>query len=339
MPPEPTLEQEIEQAVEESVQEDTSKESEEVDDTSAKTESFQSEGSTEEVLVPADEETKEEAPGDTQKESEADTQVGDTQGEAGGDTKEPEIVEISPETLASAVSSGLTLDQARSFKSEEALNQFNVRVNYERSQAAEHQQAQQQTQQQQREYVDPFADLPKLDPESYDPEVVEMFERLTGIARDQQEQIAVFQGQQEQAAAQAQQAGQQEVERWFDSETTGLGDNFKEQLGEGSYRSLQVGSPQAANRDAIADQMSIMIAGYRHHGMSEPPREEIFQSAARAVLSERYSEIANEEFTSNLQNQKQATTSQRVSRARVKRNFTPEEEDEKLGALLDETFS
>jgi len=344
MSDEPTLEQEIEQAVEESVIEDAGEKKEE--DTS--TANFQSEGSTEEVLVPVEGETRKKAPEDTQEESEADTQddaqsvaaEGDTQEEPEGDTEEPKSTHISPDTLAGAVGLGLTLEEARSFGSEAALSQFNARVSQDRNRAIQWQQAQQQAvqQEQQQEPVDPFADLPELDPENYDSEVVEMFDRLTNIVRGQHEEIQGFRGQQEQASIQVQEAGRREVESWFDTEVEGLGDSFEAQLGKGAYSSMDKNSQQAINRDAIADHMSIMISGYHHHGMAVPSRSKIFEFAAKAVLSDRYAELANEDFTRKLEKQSTQTI-QRVNKSKVKRSLTPEEEDAELGALLDSTFS
>ncbi len=345
MPDEPTLEQEIEQAVEESFTEDAKENSEEVEGTPEKVEDFPSEGSTGEVVVP---EGEKETPEDTQKVIQGDTLAdadasgsqGDTPEDSEEDTKEVNSTEISPETLASAVNSGLTLEQARSFKSEEALSQFNGRVQYERNQQAEQQWSQQQAQvqQQQQEQVDPFADLPKLDSEDYDAGVVEMFERLTGIARDQQEQIAAFQGQQEQATAQAHQAGQREVENWFDSKVKALGDKFEVQLGKGAYSVMDKSSQQAMNRDAIADHMSILIAGYRHHGMAEPDRSVIFETASKAVLADRYAELATEKFTKDVEAQSTQTIN-RVNKTNLKRTLTSEEEDAALGAEIDSKFS
>jgi len=347
MTDEPTLEQEIEQAVEESVAEDAPKEPEGDGGTPEKAESFQSEGSTEEVLVPAEDEDT--TPEDTQQEAQEDTQSDAQRVAAAGDipegsneegTPEEKPAEISPATLASAVGSGLTLDQARSFKSEEALSQFNARVQYERRQAAEQQWSQHAQQEQRNEQApgDPFADFPKLDPEEYDQGVIDVVDRLTGIARQQQEEIQEFRGQQEQQATQVAQAGQQEVESWFDTEVAGLGENFKEKLGDGSYRSLSPGSPQAAVRDEIADQMSIMIAGYQHHGMPVPARSDIFETAAKSVLADRYTELANEELTGKLKSQ-QSQHIQRVSKSKLKRQLTSEEEDEQLGAEIDSKFS
>lgn len=345
MPDEPTLEQEIEQAVEENFTEDAKENSEEVEGTPGKAENFQSEGSTEEVVVPED---KKETSEDTQKEDQDSTLADadasgsqeDTLEDSEEDTEEVNSTDISPETLASAVNSGLTLEQARSFKSEGALSQFNGRVQYERNQQAEQQwnANQQQVQQQQQEQVDPFADLPKLDSEDYDAGVVEMFERLTGIARDQQEQIAAFRGQQEQATAQAHQAGQREVEGWFDFEVKALGDKFEAQLGKGSYSAMDKSSQQAVNRDAIADHMSILIAGYRHHGMTEPDRSVIFEAASKAVLSDRYTELATEKFTKDVEAQPTQTIN-RVNKTNLKRTLTSEEEDAALGAEIDKKFS
>ena len=331
MADEPTLEQEIDQAVEESVTEDTVEETREGDVTPEETKETSGSADEENII-----------PEDTQEESEEDTQVGDESSDKKSegtqeDSAEDTPVEITPGTLAVAVSSGLTLEQARSFRSEEALSEFNSRVQYERSQAVQQQQ-QQQVQQELQEEVDPFVDFPKLDPENYDEGVVDVVDRLTDIAHDQYKQIAEFRNQQEQQAAYSLEAGKAEVKNWFDDETNKLGDDFKDELGEGVYSSLAAGSQHAVTRDAIADHMSVMIAGYQHHGMQLPPRSEIFSAAAKVVLASKYEELANSKFTESLEKQTTQTI-QRVNKSKAKRNLTSEEEDSALGALIDSTFN
>ena len=321
-----------------------------------------SEGSEEEISVPSSEENLEETkttPKDTQEITGGDTQQGtqediqgsdpseDTLEDSEEDTpkdtpKEDAASQLSPqqpsfqrESLVRAMSNGLTLSEARSFGSDEELNYFSGRLELN-ARSVESKQNQKE-----QEVVDPFADLPKLDPESFDPEVVEMFDKLVGIVKDQHTTIQDYSTQQEQFQNQyfetSQVANQTEVETWFDSQVENLGDNFKDVLGEGKYNALDKGSPHFKNRDAIANQMSVLLAGYNAQGFPIPPREEVFGMATRSVLSEKFSELKNNELSDKLKEQ----SKQHIQRANKSSSAvvkTPEEVDAEIAASIDEQF-
>lgn len=230
---------------------------------------------------------------------------------------------ISDHTLTMAVQAGIPLATARSFASEQALRDM-VSVIQAKDESAEAAPPE----------PDPLDSLPTLDPENYDPEVIKMFDALVGVVRQQREAIKTFQGQQEQTARVSQEAASRDVEQWFDQQVAQLGDDFSEALGTGGYSALDRGSSQYAKRDAIANQMSVLLAGYRVLGQQAPPREQVFDTAARLVLADEYQKVHEKKLTSDLAKR----SSQHIQRAGGQKATSKLSPDEETAALLDEKF-
>ena len=252
---------------------------------------------------------------------------------AGDDNGENEALptrEISDEALTQAVSAGIPLADAREFKSEESLLRV-VDAVRRAAKPSEEATAEKQTA---KDDEDPFASLPKLDPDNYEPEVIEMFEKLTGIVKQQHGVIQDFRGHQQQAAQAAEAAASREVETWFDSQVAALGEDFSEALGEGGYGALAEGSAQHANRTKIADQMSVLLAGYKASGQQAPPRDEVFDAAARLVLKDEYQKIHEKKLTGELANRSKQHL-QRPGGQKATSKLTPEED---TAALLDAKY-
>ena len=192
------------------------------------------------------------------------------------------------------------------------------------------------------ETIDPFAGLPKLDPEVHDPEVIKAFGSITDIARQQHKEIQDLKTQQSDATLAAQNArdadlevATQEVEQFFNKQVSELGDGFSDTLGTGDYSSLDRGSPQFAKREAIAGQMAVLFSGYEAQGQRPPPREEIFSTAARIVLRDEFQAVHDKELAGGLEKQA-GQHIQRAGGVQAKSTQTPEEEaaqavDEFLG--------
>ncbi len=185
---------------------------------------------------------------------------------------------------------------------------------------------------------DPFADLPKLDPEVHDPSVIAMFDKMTEIVKGQHSELQDFKvGQSEQnAAAVAREeveleTATSEIKQFFDGQVKGLGDNFSESLGTGDFDSLDRGSPQFANRDAIAGQMSVLMSGYQAQGQTPPSREEIFDTAARIVLRDTFQGIREKEIAGTLKTQ----SGQHLQRSGSVQASTTKTPDEDAAAAVD----
>jgi hypothetical protein len=160
---------------------------------------------------------------------EADTGTGEGTSEGAGDVGGAEVdsvaasstlaAPISDQLLARAVNIGFSLADARTAESEESLER--IVSSLEDAQAAITE-ADTTT-----ESEDPFADLPKLDPEVYEPEVIKSFEQLKDVIKQQAEKLQDIEGRQEQQAQATQEARAAEIEQWFDGRVSALGEDFR----------------------------------------------------------------------------------------------------------------
>lgn len=249
-----------------------------------------------------------------------------------GETK-PEVKPVAPtkpefgdDTLTAAVKIGFSLADARQFPSEQALRSAIATVNAVAQQSA--------PKQEEKTEGDPLADIPKLDPEVYEPEVIKMFDALVGVVRKQQEAIQSFRSVQEQATRVSMESAAHDVEQWFDKQVESLGSDFEDALGKGGYGTLNRGSEQFARRDKIANQMAVMLAGYRAAGQQAPPREEIFDAAARLALKDEYQKAYEKKLAGNLAKR----STQHLQRAGGQKTKSNQNPLEATAALLDERF-
>ncbi|MBU2098566.1 MAG: hypothetical protein KKD00_07370 [Gammaproteobacteria bacterium] len=260
--------------------------------------------------------------------------VSDTEAESKkDDIKEEENTPISAppvigdEALMQAVYAGIPLADARAFPNEESL----IRVTDSLRQV--YQTAESKSEKTE-DVIDPFADFPKLDPEVYEPEVIQMFDRLTGIVKQQQEAIQQFQNQHSEITQATQAATAREVEQWFDKQVSELGEDFSEALGKGGYNSLNRGSSQFTKREQIANYMAALLAGYRATGQQSPSREEVFDVAARFVLRDEYQKVHEKKLTGDLEKR----ASQHIQRASGKKTSSVQTPEDETVALLNAKY-
>ena len=239
-----------------------------------------------------------------------------------------EKVQISDTALTRAVQAGFSLEEARSFTNEDSLNRVVDRVIATRAQDA----AKEESNELKTSLLD---NLPKLDPEEYTPEFIEVYDKLTAVIRSQQEALDKFQQQQEQTIQATQAASAKEAEQWFDERVASLGKDFAEALGEGGYSSLAPGSTQLANRDKVANQVAVMLAGYQQTGQTPPPRDEIFDAAARLVLHNEYQKIEEQKLSEELKSR----SKQHMQRAESQKVNEKSPIEDQIATMLDEKYS
>ncbi len=288
--------------------------------------------------------TLEDSKEDTQEEDKSKEEYSESEGKEKEDKfKEEEIIGISDIALTRAVNAGLTVSEARSFSNEENLNGVVGRLETQNQQyrtwAQELQTNQQQTveQLQEEQPVDLFADLPKLNPEDYDPEVVKFLDGLTDIARKQQEVIQDFQANQDNIVAANYNAGRVDVEDWFDKEISNLGADFEEIFGTGNFNSLNQNSVEYQNRDNVAGQLSVLIAGYNAQGINAPQKSDLFQTAVRQIFHEKYAKIEHGKLENNLKKQEKQHI-RRVNKSKSIPSMSPEEIDKEIADAIDSQF-
>lgn len=265
-------------------------------------------------------------------------ETGDQEGSgaAGEGTESKEVVPltISDYAVEQAVRAGFSIADAKSFGSEEAL----LRVANIAQQAAAGVEGVGTTKEgddgETESLDDLISKIPDLDPEEFQPETVAMFDALKGIIKQQQDSIREIHEQQAVAENARYETSAREVEVWFDSEVESLGKDFAEALGEGGYGSLPRGSSQLAKRDQIAEQMSVMLAGYAASEIKPPARSEVFKTAARNVLHGEFDELRNKNVAGKLAKRSTQHT-QRVAGKKTKSHLSPEEE---TAQLLDQKY-
>lgn len=255
------------------------------------------------------------------KDGEDDSRPGDSRQDDSASAAQKPAVVIGDELLTEAVLGGLDLDVARQFPSEDALRRVlhNIRKTADEPAEAEE---------------DPLANLPKLDPNTYEPEVIKTFDALVGVVRKQQEAIRQFQAQSEQMARSGQEAAAQEVERWFDEQVAKLGSDLSDALGSGAYRTLDRGGSQFAKREAIATQVAVLLGGYKAAGKVPPPRDEVFDAAARIVLKDEFEQLREKKLAGELAKR----STQHIQRAGGQKAKTNQDPLEATAALIDQKF-
>lgn len=293
--------------------------------------------------LPSEDEQEEQAPkpsendadsGDPESESHEDGTEGDA-GEVEGDQSTeptPAASVISDYAMARAADVGITSAHANEFSSgEELLAEVRHLENTAVTAVAKA-----------KEPLAPEADpksslagaLSDLDPEKYEPEVVEMFNDLKGVLQEQQKTIESFQETQNSTAAAGQASADREARQWFDSEVSNLGEDFSEALGKGSYGDLTPGSSQLAKRDDIARQCAVLMAGYEASGLQSPTREELFRVSSRLVLTDEYESLHDKEVSAGLKKR----SSQHISRASGKKTKSTQSPEDAIAAMLDEKY-
>lgn len=273
-------------------------------------------------------------------ESVADDSQASEDGESTEESDSEAVVEDSKETetktddtisdgaLERAVQAGLPLSSARKFVDEDSLVAAVDSLERASKRIQEQYDAQDRehdAQYDEEEPADPFADMPKLDPDAHEPHVIETFEKMKEIIKAQGDEIRAAQTQQNEASNVAAGASAAEVGRWFDKQVTELGEDFSDALGEGDLTSLSQGSSQYAKRNDIAGYMATLLAGYDSQGLQSPPREEVFRDAARHVLHDEYDTIRSRKLSKDVERRSKQHI-QRAGSQKASSTQTPEEE-------------
>ena len=210
-------------------------------------------------------------------------------------------VHISDELLTRAAQAGIPLAHARKFDDEEAL--LGAVEHYEK--------AWEEAEIETTPAKDPLSELPKLDPDVHDPQVIAQFDRLTDIIKQEreigqtevkavQERLQAMEDLQADTISATREAENVESAQWFDKKISGLGENFQGALGEGDSASLNSQSKQYTNRAEIAMQISVMESGYGAQGLKIPSRNELFEKASRAVLPDEYQQVHEKKLSDKL---------------------------------------
>jgi hypothetical protein len=243
---------------------------------------------------------------------------------------------LTNEILTRAVRAGLSLDDAQAFPNDQTLALVCGRLEQAASELEETRKAVEKTKEETPE-DDPLDVFGGLDPEEFDPDTIKLLGTLADQIRTQRDEIKSLRSGQEGVANANQAAAAQEIESWFDAQVAGLGKDFHNTLGEGGYRTLQQGSPHLAARDAVAEQMAVMLAGYSAVGRVPPPREEVFGTAVSIILGDQIAKQKEAAVQRDLRN----LSKQHLHKGRSSREKQSEPDTDPEGAvarLVDETY-
>ena len=252
-----------------------------------------------------------------------------------GRTEDPEETlppQISDDTLERAVATGIPVVDAKALTSESLERVIQAREAAFEQAARDAMPAEKPTEKE--EPKDLFVDLPKLDKENYEPEVIAQIEGIKEIARRQQAELQEFRDHNEQATQSANLTAEREIEVWYDGQIKNLGDDFKESLGEGGYSTMDRNSKQFENRDAIVEQMSVIFAGYHAQNLPVPSREQVFDSAVGLVLRDTYAEIQSKKLQGDLAKQSR----QHIQRAGGGKAKSELSDEDAIAAELEKRF-
>jgi hypothetical protein len=235
---------------------------------------------------------------------------------------------IGDDAITMAVRAGIPYGDARRFPDEESLKRATASIERVR-----------ETLKPKDNEPDPLEEIrKKLDPEKYEPEVIETFDSLLNVVKKQRDELKALSEKSENVVSQNTRSQQEQTSReiteWFDSQVNKLGDEYSDVLGKGSVNSLDQKSPQYAKRDAIASRIAIMMAGYNVSGMNPPPRDEMFNDAARLVLGDEMQRVKDAKLAKDLQ-ERGSQHLQRVRGKGQKHNQSPIEE---AAAMIDAKY-
>jgi TolA-binding protein len=255
--------------------------------------------------------------------------------EEGEESGEQEVVTFSDELLTRAVRAGMDLNVARTFPNEQALATVCASMEQAKERARQIFDEALDGEEEKEEAEDPLAVFDNLDPEKFEPEVIEMLGTLAGQIRTQREEIETLRSGQEHTTQAAQDAAAREVEVWFDQQIESLGPEFQKPLGTGGYSSLSQGSSQLATRDAIAEHIAVTHAGYVSMGHTPPSRDVLFQQAVGVVLKDELANIERASVQKELRRRRGQHIQRAGSQGEKAASGTPVDE---TAALLDEKF-
>ena len=309
----------------------------------AKTDSENTEGSQEsgenEEVASTTEETTEEISDESKEteeiqETETDGEVGLTEEEKAASVEY--LPQINDELFTRAVQAGIPLAHARKFENEESL--LGAVEHYEKA----WEQAEAEATPVKK---DPLSELPTLDPDVHDPQVIAQFDRLIDIIKQErkagqtetqamQERLQDMEDLQADTISAADNAKKAEGAKWFNGQISGLGKDFQEALGEGDTVSLNQQSKQFENRGKIVEQILILESGYEARGL-EITRDELFEKAARSVLQDEYQQLHETKLSGKLEKRAGQHISraggQKVSGAQTPTDFAVAELERKFG--------
>ena len=179
-------------------------------------------------------------------------------------------VEIGDSHIERAIKAGMSIADAKEFKSPAALERFCSMLEAKKADKPDGKESKPAPD----ELLTEINSIPDLDPAEYDEKVVAAFKALKGIVLKQHSTIG--------AMRETQTRGEGS---WFDNQIAALGDGVVDAVGKGTKEKLDPKSSQAAKRSEIEDKFNVLSAGYKAAG-KPVEREAVFSEAVKLVLGD-----------------------------------------------------
>jgi len=186
--------------------------------------------------------------------------------------KKTEEVEISDDLMTRAVQAGMSVSDAKAIKNATALESVCKTLEAARKTEPTEEEAAAAAKAKEESVDNIFKDLPVLDPEEYDENLVKLVDGLKGIILSQNTKITAFE------------AGTKVTEANFvDTQINALGPEFAERIGVTGK--VVADSPQAKTRDAVRTKFDILSAGYKASDI-EVDQTVVFSEAVGMVMGD-----------------------------------------------------
>ncbi len=256
-------------------------------------------------------------------EEDKETEEGKETDELAGESKESKNDEVTDETVTTAVSHGImSVAEARSFGSNLQL-QRTIDIVIEQNRLALLEDTNKEVVAKEEEAG--LLTLPKLDPEKYDSDIIEILESLKNEVNLGRAEINDLRANRQIENSANKQASDAELGRWFDKRCVELGKDFEGAIGVGDTDSLMQGSTELVTREEIVRLMTIMSDGYAAQGLGVPPINDLFDFATKSVLSEEF-KAADEAALKGKLGKRSGQMINRVGRSSGSEKVTPEQE-------------
>jgi len=186
--------------------------------------------------------------------------------------EETEEVEISDDLMTRAVQAGMSVSDAKAIKNATALENVCKTLEAARKTEPTEEEAAAAAKAKEESVDDIFKDLPTLDPEEYDENLVKLVDGLKGIILSQNTQIAANKAEKGNAEA-----------NFVDTQINALGPEFVERIGVTGK--VVADSPQAKTRDAVRAKFDVLKAGYEAT-KTEVDQTVVFSEAVGMVMGD-----------------------------------------------------
>jgi hypothetical protein len=206
------------------------------------------------------------------------------EGEGKGKDGEPPL--IVPDALVDrAVKAGMSMADARSFQTADALERVTAILEKKRDGAGDGG-AGDRSKPKEGEAGggdDPFAGIPDLDPKGLDPNVYdEKVIQVVGAVKVLKE---IVKKQMEAIGRLTHEGGKSRDEAWFDGQVSALGEAYVEAVGKGEGAKLDPAGSQSKKRAELKGKFDVLAVGYKAAGKSVEP-ETVFKEAVSVVLAD-----------------------------------------------------